>query len=150
MRYGLGLAILTLGVLGGGGMAAAQVETPPNCHWVATPEAPATLELWCRGDDGRARPTGRTLQQSTRPAAGGECAAGKIYDGARCRPEAEVLAAAPHAPYVAPDRPVVPGPTAKGRSPRVLMFHDGRGGHDRGMACVDDRDVTVCQPIPRY
>jgi len=147
MRYALGLAVLTLMAFGAGG-ATGQVDTPPNCHWVAMPEAPATLELWCRGDDGRARATGRTLQQSSRPTPSGECPAGKLYDGARCRPEAAVLAAAPKAPYAAPERPAVPA--AKSNPPRVLLFRDSRGRRDRGMACVDDRDVTICKPIPRY
>lgn len=148
MRRALGLAALAFGLLSGGA-AAAQVETPPNCHWVATAQASATLELWCRGDDGRARPTGRLLQQSTRPTPAGECPKGKMYDGSRCRPEAAVLAAAPRAPYVAPDRPAA-APAAKSNTPRVLLFRDGRGGRDRGMACVDDREVTICKPIPRY
>lgn len=147
MRYALGLAALTLVVSIGGG-ASAQVDTPPNCHWVAMPEAPATLELWCRGDDGRARATGRTLQQSSRPTPVGECPAGKLYDGARCRSEAAVIAAAPKAPYAAPERPAAP--TAKTNPPRVLLFRDSRGRRDRGMACVDDRDVTICKPLPRY
>ncbi|WP_309643538.1 hypothetical protein [Phenylobacterium sp.] len=152
MRYGLGTTILMLSILGGGGAAMAQVETPPNCHWVSMPETSATLELWCRGDDGRARATGRTLQQSKRPTSDG-CAAGLLYDGARCVPEAQVLAAAPQAPYVMPDRPVIPAPSTTTRRPRVLLYQDGRygrGGRQRGMACIDDRDVTVCKPLPRY
>ncbi|MFN3513108.1 MAG: hypothetical protein ACK41C_08695 [Phenylobacterium sp.] len=142
MRHlGLGLAFAVLL----GGPAAAQVDTPPNCHWVgASPDA-RTLELWCRGDDGRARPTGRMLHQSgTAPP---DCPRGQVYDGARCIAEAAALAALPQAPYVAPP-PAVAGPYPKGPAPRVLLFRDRRGQGDRGMACVDDRGVTVCRPIP--
>lgn len=129
--------------------ASAQVDTPPNCHWVALPDAPSTIEMWCRADDGRARPTGRKMQQGPAAASDG-CPTGKIYNGARCVTEAAALAAAPQG-YIGPERqtPPTPQPAAK-TTPRVLMFQDRNGKNRRGMACVDRQDVTVCQPIPRY
>ncbi len=151
MRFGIlvlaGLAsALTVG--SAPSVAAAQpVVTPPNCHWVALPESPSTIEMWCRGEDGRARASGRTMQQGP-AAAGNDCPAGKIYDGARCVSEAAALAAAPRT-YIGPDRPATPLPVAKS-APRVLLFQDRNGQHRQGMACIDRSDVTVCQPIPRY
>lgn len=133
--------------VGLGSSASAQVDTPPNCHWVALPDAPATIEMWCRADDGRARPTGRKMQQGPASASDG-CPKGKIYDGQRCVTEAAALAAAPQG-YIGPERPPTPQPAAK-PAPRVLMFQDRNGRNRRGMACIDRQDVTVCQPIPRY
>lgn len=133
--------------IGLGGSVSAQVDTPPNCHWVALPDAPATIEMWCRTDDGRARPTGRKMQQGPASASDG-CPKGKIYDGQRCVTEAAALAAAPQG-YIGPERPPTPQPAAKS-APRVLMFQDRNGRNRRGMACIDRQDVTVCQPIPRY
>lgn len=129
------------------GDAAGQVATPPNCHWVALPEAPSTIELWCRGEDGRARATGRTLQQGPAPASDG-CPAGQLYDGQRCISEAAALAAAPQGPYIGPERPPSAGQKAQS-APRVLLFQDRDGRHNQGMACIDQRDVTICRPIPR-
>lgn len=148
MRLELGLfVILVAAALATS--ASAQVDTPPNCHWVALPNAPTTIEMWCRADDGRARPTGRKMQQGPAAASDG-CPAGKLYDGRRCVTEAEALAAAPQG-YIGPDRPAPATPQAAAKTaPRVLMFQDRGGKNRRGMACIDRQDVTVCQPIPRY
>jgi hypothetical protein len=145
MRIRLGALIVALTAWGGA--AGAETVTPSNCHWVALPETPTTIEMWCRGPDGRARATGRTMQQDPASTSDG-CPAGKLYDGRRCVSEAEALAAAPQAPYAAPIRPSTPTPQAA-PAPRVLMFQDRDGRNRRGMACVAQHDVTICQPIRR-
>lgn len=137
----LGTAVMTSG-------AAAQVSTPSNCHWVALPDSPTTIEMWCRADDGRARPTGRTLEQGAAPTTD-DCPAGKLYDGERCVSEAAALAAAPQEPYIGPERSSSPGPKTDAR-PRVLLFQDRDGRRIQGMACINQRDVIICRPIPRY
>lgn len=150
MRLELGLlaaVVLTGAAMAATGASAQTTTTPPNCHWVALPEAPDTIQLWCRGEDGRARATNRTMRQGPADASDG-CPAGKIYDGRRCITEAAALAAAPQG-YIGPERPATPQPAA-GTAPRVLMFQDRNGRNRRGMACIDRQDVTVCQPIPRY
>lgn len=150
MRLQLGLlaAMLVAGVaMAASGAGAQTTTTPSNCHWVALPDAPSTIEMWCRADDGRARPTGRKMQQGPAAASDG-CPAGKLYNGTRCVTEAQALAAAPQG-YIGPERPPTPPPAAK-TAPRVLMFQDRNGRNRRGMACIDRQDVTVCQPIPRY
>ena len=132
-------------VLTAGG-AVAQVDTPANCHWVSTPQDATTLQMWCRAEDGQARPVeGRFLRQATGNSSSG-CTRNRIYDGARCVTEAQALAAAPVGPYYAPERSGV-APAAAPAKPRVLLFQDGKRGRSRGMACIDERDVTVCKPI---
>jgi hypothetical protein len=129
------------------GGASAQVITPPNCHWVATPQEASVVELWCRSEDGRARPTGKTLRQPAGDAWDG-CPPGKLYDGARCVSEAMALAAASRTYDFAPQGYAAgPPPPAQ---PRLLLFQDRRGGRSRGLACIDQDNVTVCRPIPRH
>lgn len=143
--------VLALGLLTAAPPAAvAQVETQPNCHWVSMAERGPDMELWCRGDDGRARPTGRMLQQQTyRPAPSTECPRGQMYDGVRCRKEREVISAAPQALFLYQGVTPPPPPKAGGRRPRVWVYQDANGEHRRGLACIDERDATICQPIPR-
>ncbi|HEY3696604.1 hypothetical protein [Phenylobacterium sp.] len=146
MRRAVGLIVWA--AMAGG--AAAQVDTPPDCHWVAVPARPSTIEMWCRGEDGRATPTGRLMRQAS-PNTWDGCPRGKLYDGARCVTEARALAAAGEAWASAP--PPVPGPAAAAapaNRPRVLMFQDRRGRRGRGMACIDQDNATICKPIPRH
>ena len=136
MRWATGLAALAAGVATAGA-ACAQVTTPPNCHWVTVPAQPDNIEMWCRGDDGRARPTGRMMRQAP-PDTWDGCPAGKIYDGLHCVTEARALAAAAEvwamAPPPAPSASAAPSPSSK---PRILMFQDRKGKRGRGMACID-------------
>lgn len=146
MRLAIGTLIWALGAAG----ASAQVDTPQNCHWVATPADPSMIEMWCRDPDGRAHPTGRTMRQAPADAWSG-CARGRIYDGTRCVSEARALekanrvweAAPPPAPAASPNPPAA-------TQPRVLMFQDRKGRRSRGMACTDQSQVTICKPIPHY
>jgi hypothetical protein len=145
MRYVLG--VLATLMLGSAAIDAnAQAPTPPNCHWSPKGGDPSVIEMWCRGDDGQARATGRTMRQVASSADG--CPAGQLYDGERCVSEAKLMSRLPTTTYVAP-APATPQPTAKQR-PRVLMFQDAGGRHRQGMACADTGGVTVCQPVPRY
>jgi len=145
MRIQLAVLVVAAAFMGTGAMA--QTTTPPDCHWVAVPESPSSIEMWCRGPDGRARPTGKTMLQGSSAVSDG-CPSGQVYDGRRCVSEAAALAAAPLG-YIGPERPATPQPKAR-TTPRVLLFQDRDGRNRQGMACVDQRDVTVCQPIPRH
>jgi len=139
------LAFAGLCALTGGAQAA--VATPPGCHWVPTAERTDVVGLWCRGADGRARPTGQTLAQPATDAWDG-CPAGLMYDGLRCATEAQALAAAEGAPPLL--RSPIVGPPALS-APRVLLWQDGRRGRTtRGLACTDQSDVTICARIPHY
>src|SRR5688500_13313398 len=111
LQFGLLAALATLGTTAAPWAADAQVTTPPNCHWVALPDDATTIEMGCRADDGRARPTGRKMQQGPASAPDG-CPTGKRYDGKRCVTEAQALAAAPQG-YIGPERPPTPQPAAK-------------------------------------
>jgi hypothetical protein len=151
MRLAIGIAVWAVGAAGVlAPHAWAQVDTPPNCHWVSLPKDPQTIEMWCREADGRAHPTGRMMRQAPADVWDG-CAYGKVYDGARCVSEAQALAktnrlwasAPPSAPAKRPEPP-------KASKPRVLMFQDREGRRGRGMACADQSNVTVCKPIPHY
>jgi hypothetical protein len=152
MRQATALAVLA-GVWAAGmataGAAGAQVTTPANCHWVTVPAQPDSIEMWCRGDDGRARPTGQMMKQAPPDTSDG-CPSGQLYDGISCVSEAEAQAAAAEvwastqwsAPAVAADPPPA-------NRPRVMMFQDRKGKRGRGMACIDADDrTTVCKPIP--
>jgi len=127
--------------------ASAAVVTPPGCHWVPTAERADVVGLWCRAPDGRARPTGQTLAQPPGDAWDG-CPGGLMYDGMRCVTEARAIEAAERAP--APPRSSMVGPPPR-TQPRMLLWRDGKRGRvTRGLACTDDREVTVCTPIRRY
>lgn len=145
MRYVLGMlaGVMLAGMAGGAG---AQVTTPPNCHWAPKANDAATIEMWCRGDDGQARATGRTMQQVDSSADG--CPAGKLYDGERCVSEAQMMSSLPESKLVEP-KYATPQPRPK-TQPRVLMYQDGSGRYRQGVACTDTGGVTVCQPVPRY
>lgn len=124
----------------------AQEPTPPNCHWAPRANDASTIEMWCRGDDGQARATGRTMQQVQSSADG--CPTGQLYDCERCVSEARLMSSLPQTKLVQP-KVATPQPAAK-RQPRVLMFQDGSGRYRQGMACTDTGSVTVCQPVPHY
>jgi hypothetical protein len=146
MRRAMGL-ILWAAMAGG---AAAQVDTPPNCHWVTVPAQPSTIEMWCRGDDGRARPTGRLMRQAP-PDTWDGWARGRVYDGAHCVTEARARAAANEVWASAPPPGQSPAAAlAPANKPRVLIFQDRQGKRGRGMACIDQDNATVCKPIPRH
>lgn len=124
------------------GSAGAQVVTPQGCHWVAAAERTDTVALWCRGPDGRARPTGQTLVQG--PASGDGCPGGLMYDGAACVTEDQAMAT----PRWASRRSEIAAAPVRA-TPRVMVLADRRGRATRGLACVDQRDVTICRPIAR-
>lgn len=137
------LAGLAAAVASGAG---AQVSTPSNCHWAPKAQDASTIEMWCRGDDGQARATGRTMQQVSSSADG--CPAGQLYDGERCVSEAKLMSSLPQTKLVEP-KYATPQTRPKVQ-PRVLMFQDSSGRYRQGMACVNTGTVTVCQPAPHY
>jgi hypothetical protein len=146
MRRAIGL--LAWAVTAGG--AAAQVDTPPNCHWVAVPAQPSTIEMWCRGEDGRATPTGRLMRQAP-PDTWDGCPRGRIYDGAHCVTEAQALAAANEVwASTPPPAPSAAGGSPPANKPQVLMFQNRKGKRGRGMACIDQDNATICKPIPHH
>ena len=100
------------------------------------------MALWCRGPDGRARPTGQTLVQG--PPSGDGCPGGLMYDGMACVSEDQAMAA----PRWTSRRSEI-APTPARAKPRVMVLADRRGRATYGLACVDQRDVTICKPIAR-
>jgi hypothetical protein len=140
-------ALAFAGLVAPGAGAQAAAVTPPGCHWVPTAERADVVGLWCRGPDGRARPTGQTLAQPAMEAWDG-CPAGLMYDGRRCATEAQALAAADSAPVLRRSDFAVPPPRS---AARVLLLQDGRRGRaTRGLACTDQGEVTICSRIPHY
>lgn len=143
MRLVLISALLTLGA----GAARAEVVTPAGCHWIPTAERADVVALWCRGPDGRAQPTGQTLQQPPNSWGDG-CPGALIYDGVACVSEDQAMAAAALS-RGAPQSSAAYAP-ARAAPPRVMLFADRRGRTTRGLACIDEREVTICKPIPRH
>lgn len=149
MRIALGIVFgaLSLWAVSAVG-ASAQVDTPPNCHWVALPDDPTAMELWCRDQEGRARPMRRMMRQGPADAWDG-CPRGLIYDGAQCVSEWEAMdasarSAAPLAPLPArPERP-------KAKQPDIYMRQNRDGSYSRGEACTETSEVYACKTIPHH
>ena len=126
--------------------AFAEVVTPPNCHWAPTAADPGVVALWCRGDDGRARPTGQTLAQPPGGTWDG-CPRGRMYDGVRCVTEARAVAAA-GVGYAPP--PVMWSEPPVRMAPEVYVYRDSKGRNRDGLACTEQSNVRICKPIPHY
>jgi hypothetical protein len=91
------------------------------------------------------------MRQTTTDAWDG-CPKGQLYDGARCVSETRAFEAAGRTWRAAPPPATAPAPAAPSKTtePRILMFQDRKSRRSRGMACVDEANVTVCRPLPRY
>ena len=102
------------------------MTTPVGCHWIDT--GARTQQLWCRDEEGRARPT-PTTRRDDRDQADVGCPRGQMDDGLGCVSEARALAPrGPSWPPLAPSPEAYPG--RRGDAPEVVVVQPAYGRDD--------------------
>jgi len=102
------------------------MTTPPGCHWIDT--GAHDQQLWCRDEDGRARPTA-TRRHDDRDVADSGCPRGKMDDGLGCVSEARATAPrGPSWPPLAPSPPAYPG--RRDMAPEIVIMQPAYGRSD--------------------
>jgi len=141
-------AILVL--TGWAATSAAQVVTPPDCHWApptrsSPPHGPNSVELWCKGPDGDKHPTGRMLEQGQDTSVA--CPGRTVYDGSHCVSEGAALAVADGHPRPRP-APAAGTKTQPAKPKPSFLLMQGPDGKARAeMVCAEGKDSTYCQDL---